>query len=49
MTGAKKDHHYRRNKSAEKKRLRYHWRARTKKLGRLGAASPVRIIPPETC
>ena len=48
MTGAKKDHAYRRNKRAESQRLGRHWRAKKKKLGKLGAASPVRIIPAES-
>jgi hypothetical protein len=47
MTGAKKDGRYRRNKSAQNKRLGHHWRAKRKALGKLGAASPVKIVPPE--
>jgi hypothetical protein len=49
VSGTKKDRHYRRNKRAEHKRLARHWRARRKKLGKLGAASPVRNIPPDGC
>jgi hypothetical protein len=48
-TGAKQDRKYRRNKRAERKRLTRHWRARTEKLGKFGAASPVRNIPPDGC
>jgi hypothetical protein len=47
-TGAVKDKRYRRNKRAESKRLRGHWRAERKKLGKLGAASPVRTIAPDS-
>jgi hypothetical protein len=46
ITGAKKDGRYRLNKRAQSKRLGRHWRAQRKALGKLGAASPVRIIPP---
>jgi hypothetical protein len=46
VTGAKKDRPYRLNKNAENKRRGRHWRAKRKALGKLGAASPVRIIPP---
>jgi hypothetical protein len=49
MTGAVKDKHYRRNKRAENERLARHWRAKRKKYGKLGAASPVRTIPPDGC
>src|SRR5262249_38110834 len=49
MTGAKKDHAYRRRKRAENKHLGRHWRTKKKKLGKFGAASPVRIIPAESC
>jgi hypothetical protein len=49
MTGAKKDRDYRRNKRAESKRVGRQWRAKQKKLGKFGAASPVRNIPPEGC
>jgi hypothetical protein len=45
ITAAKKDRAYRRSKRAESQRLGRHWRARKKKLGKFGAASPVRIIP----
>jgi hypothetical protein len=48
-SGAKKDKQYRRNKSAQNKRFGRHWRDRRKKLGKFGAASPVRSIPPEDC
>jgi hypothetical protein len=44
VTAAKIDKHYRRNKRAESKRLGRHWRAKRKKLGSLGPASPVRTI-----
>lgn len=47
MTGARKDRDYDRNKRAESKRLSRHRRARAKMLGKFGAASPVRDIPPE--
>jgi hypothetical protein len=49
VTGAKQDRQYRRNKRAERKRFASHWRARGKKLGKFGAASPVRNIPPDGC
>ena len=49
MTGANKDHHYRRNKRAERKRLARQWRAKRKNLGKFGAASPVRSIPRDGC
>jgi hypothetical protein len=42
VTGERKDHQYRRNKRAESKRLGRHWRAKQKKLGTFGPASPVR-------
>jgi hypothetical protein len=50
-TGAKQDRPYRRNKRAESKRLARHRRTRSKRLGKFGAASPVRTIPPnrESC
>jgi hypothetical protein len=44
VTGAKMDRQYRRNKSAEQKRLGRYWRARRKQLGTFGPASPVRTI-----
>jgi hypothetical protein len=47
MTGAKIDKQYRRNKHAESKRLGRHWRAKGKKLGSLGPASPVRPVEKE--
>jgi hypothetical protein len=47
MTGAKKDRQYHKKKRAESKRLGRHWRARSKKLGKIGAASPVKNIPPD--
>jgi hypothetical protein len=49
MTGAKKDRAYRLNKRAENRRLSRQRRARTMKLGKLGAASPVRNVPPDCC
>jgi hypothetical protein len=49
VTGAKKDRRYRRNKIAKRRRLARLWRARRKKLGKFGAASPVRIITPDGC
>ena len=48
-TGAKQDRKYRRNKRAERKRLARLARARNKKLGKFGAASPVRNIPTDGC
>jgi hypothetical protein len=45
VTGAKKDRPYHLNKRAQNKRLGRHWRAKHKALGKLGAASPVRIVP----
>jgi hypothetical protein len=47
ITGVEQDKNYRRNKRAKSKRLRSHWRARRMKLGKFGAASPVRIIAPD--
>jgi hypothetical protein len=44
VSGAKLDKQYRRNKRAESKRLGRHWRAKRKKLGSLGPASPVRPV-----
>jgi hypothetical protein len=44
VTAAKIDKHYHRQKRAESKRLRRHWRAKRKKLGKFGAASPIRDI-----
>ena len=49
VTGAKQDRKYRRNKSAARKRFARLARARSKKLGKFGAASPVRNIPPDVC
>ena len=49
VTGAKQDRKYRRNKRAARKRLARLARARSKKLGKFGAASPVRNIPPDVC
>ena len=43
-TGAKKDRQYRRKKIAKRRRLARFWRARRKRLGKFGAASPVRKI-----
>lgn len=43
-TGEKQDRQYRRNKRAESKRVARLLRARSKKLGKFGAASPVRSI-----
>jgi hypothetical protein len=48
-TGAKQDRKYRCEKRAESKRFARLWRARSKKLGKFGAASPVRNIPPDGC
>ena len=47
ITGVEKDKNYRRNKRAKSKRVHRHWRARSKKLGKFGAASPVRTIAPD--
>ncbi len=44
ITGANKDRQYRRNKRAERKRLARHWRAKRKRLGTFGPASPVRAV-----
>jgi hypothetical protein len=44
VTGAKKDRQYHRNNIAKRKRLGRHWRARRKKLGKLGPGSRVRRI-----
>jgi hypothetical protein len=44
MTGAKIDKKYRRDKRAESKRLGRHWREKTRKLGKLGPASPVKSV-----
>jgi len=41
VTSAKMDRHYRRKKSAERKRLARRWRAKQKQLGTFGPASPV--------
>ncbi len=46
-SGAKRDRRYFRNKRAERNRRARHWRAKSKKLGNFGAASPVRNIPPD--
>jgi hypothetical protein len=46
VIAAKIDKHYRRQKRAESK-LRRRWRAKRKKLGKFGAASPIREILPE--
>jgi hypothetical protein len=43
-TSAKEDRQYRRKKRAESKRFARLLRARSKKLGKFGAASPVRNI-----
>jgi hypothetical protein len=48
-TGAKQDRKYRRNKRAERKRFARLARARSKKLGKFGAASSVRNISPDGC
>jgi hypothetical protein len=42
MTGEKWDKQYRRNKRAKQKITIQRWRERTKRLGKFGAASPVR-------
>jgi hypothetical protein len=47
ISGAKKNRRYRRNRNAENKVSGRYYRAGTKKLGKLGAASPVRMIPPD--
>jgi hypothetical protein len=47
ITGARKDHEYRRKKRAESRRLARHWRKKTRKLGKLGPASPVKRIDME--
>jgi hypothetical protein len=44
MTGELKDRNYRRNQRAKSPKLRRRSRERTKLLGSLGAASPVRTI-----
>jgi hypothetical protein len=44
ITGALKDRQYYRNKNAEQRRRARHSRARRKKLGRFGPASPARRI-----
>ena len=48
FTGAKKDKHYRRQKRAEAKVARRHRRARQQEYGKLGPASPGRVIAPAT-
>lgn len=48
-TGAKKDKSYQRQKRAKAKWLRRCQRAKAKKFGKLGAASPVKIIPANGC
>ncbi len=45
-SGAKQNKQYHRSKRAEQKIAARRWRERTKKLGKLGAASPVRQIEP---
>jgi hypothetical protein len=45
MSGARKDRAYHRNKCAESRRMRRHYRARCKRLGKFGKASSVRFIP----
>jgi hypothetical protein len=47
MTGAKIDKKYRRDKRAESKHLGRRWREKTRKLGKLGPASPVRHVEME--
>jgi hypothetical protein len=47
VTRARQDRRYRRNKRAESKRFARLRRAKRKKLGNLGAASPVKTIPPD--
>ena len=47
VTGARMDKQYGRKKLAERNRLGRHRRAKTKKLGKFGAASPVRNVLPE--
>jgi hypothetical protein len=47
MTGAKIDQQYRRQKRAESVRRARRWRAKRKKLGTFGPASPVRRIEVE--
>jgi len=49
VTAARKDKHYRRNKQAKAKRLARVRRAKQKKFGKLGAASPVRRIVQGGC
>ena len=44
VTSAKMDRQYRRDKSAERKRLARHWRAKQKQLGTFGPASSVRTL-----
>jgi hypothetical protein len=47
VSGARKDHHYRRAKRAESKRFGRHWRAKRKQLGKLGPASPGKHVDPD--
>jgi len=47
VTSAKMDRQYRRDKSAERKRFARHWRAKRKRLGKFGPASPVRTFNPD--
>ncbi len=47
ITGASKDSQYCRDARAKAKRLSTHRRAKTKRLGKFGAASPVRHITPD--
>jgi hypothetical protein len=46
VSGAKKDQHYNRKKRAEARWLARRRAGNAKRLGKLGAASPVRIIAP---
>jgi hypothetical protein len=43
------DKRYHRKKRAELKKRARQWRAKTKKLGKFGAASPVRVVLTEDC
>jgi hypothetical protein len=47
VSGASKDRQYCRDARAKAKRLSAHRRAKTKRLGKFGAASPVRHVTPD--
>jgi hypothetical protein len=48
ITGAHKDKFYHRSKRAQARRFGRQRRVKLKKLGTLGAASPVRVVDPRT-